>query len=195
MEEENKYYKGCYVPEEDFLKYCKDVKRKSYYGFKSDEVKIILPNNTVVSPKEYWKSKEKKKGRWKPEKGDKYCYMGGLDKIYWNFWANSVVDNYLYSINNMFKTEKEAEEHRKKLIYQQQYRDYALEHNEEIDWENCKQDKYKAFYDHLDKKIRIEANQNWMSQAVYFTNEQDIWDFIKLIREDNFKKYILEVEE
>ena len=192
---ENKYYKGCYVPEEDFLKYCKNIKRKSYYGFKSDEVKIILPNDTVVTPEEYWKSKEVKKGRWKPKDGEIYWLIVSSGDIDWEHNVGSPCDNYRHLVGNRFKTKKEAEEYKKKLIYQQQYKDYALEHNDEIDWKSYDQHKYKAYYSHLDKKLEIEVNQNWMSQAVYFTNEQDILDFIKLIGEDNFKKYILEVEE
>ena len=196
MEEENKYYKGCYIPEEDFLKYCKDVKRKSYYGFKSDEVKIILPNDTVISPEEYWKSKEVKKGRWKPENGDIYYSLGSDGFIYSHRWCNDMMDAYRYTVNNIGKTKGELEEKKKKEIFQQQYKDYALEHNDKVDWENWRQQKNKCYYDHQDKEIKIDKNQSCMYQgAVYFTNAQDIWDFIKLIGEDNFKKYILEVEE
>lgn len=195
--EENKYYKGCYVPEEDFLKYCKDVKRKSYYGFKSEEVKIILPNDTVVSPEEYWKSKEKKKGRWKPKMGEKYYLVDDAGDICSNSWGNYDLDAFRHSIGNCFKTYEEAEEYKTKLVFQQQYRDYALEHNDEIDWENDKQKKWYVFYEPGLKGYTTgcEYETSFSQGTVYFTNEQDIWDFIKLIGKKEFKKYILEVEE
>ena len=72
---ENKYYEGCYVKEEKWIKYCKGVKRKTYQGL---PVQIILPNDTVVTPEEYWKSKEVKKGRWKPEVGELYFMIGNI---------------------------------------------------------------------------------------------------------------------
>ena len=195
MEEENRYYKGCYVPEEDFLKYCKDVKRKSYYGFKGDEVKIILPNDTVVSPEEYWKSKEKKKCRWKPGKGDIYYTLGSDGFIWTHRWCDDMTDNYRYSVNNVAKTKGELEEKKQKEIFQQQYRDYALEHNDKVDWETL-QLKHCACYDNYENKIKITHWESTKQQGViHFTKEQDIWDFIELIGEDNFKKYILEVGE
>jgi hypothetical protein len=183
------------VPEKDFLKYCKDIKRKSYYGFKGDEVKIILPNDTVVSPEEYWKSKEKKKGRWKPEEDEIYFFVDD-GSIYEDEWmGNFVNEEFKYSIGNCFKTKKEAEEYKTKLVFQQQYRDYALEHNDEIDW-NTPQLKQCAGYDNYENEIKIVCWESIKQQGtVYFTKSQDIWDFINLIGEENFKKYILEVGE
>lgn len=194
MEEENKYYKGCYVPEKEFLKYCKDIKRKSYYGFKGDEVKIILPNDTVVTPEEYWKSKEIKKGRWKPEKGEVYYTLGSDGFIWAHRWCDDMTDNYRYSVNNVAKTKGELEEKKQKEIFQQQYRDYALEHNDKVDWETL-QLKHCACYDNCEIEIRLAHWESVKQQGtVYFTKSQDIWDFINLIGEENFKKYILEVE-
>lgn len=192
MEQNNKYWEGCYVKEEKWIKYCKGVKRKTYCGL---PVQIILPNDTVVTPEEYWKSKEKKKCRWKPKKGEKYYFITLFGNMGYRRYDNDRDDNYLYSINNIFKTKEEAEEHKKKLIYQQQYKDYAMEHNDEIDWENEKQYKYYSFCNVENKQVHISFV--WATKTpgqTYFTNTQDIWDFIKLIGEDNFKKYILEVE-
>lgn len=192
MEQNNKYWEGCYVKEEKWIKYCKGVKRKTYQGL---PVQIILPNDTVVTPEEYWKSKEKKKGRWKPEKGEKYYSILATGMRWCYIWMNEKEDNHRYSTGNCFKTEKEAEEHKKKLIYQQQYRDYALEHNDEIDWKTF-QLKHCACYNNDKNKIGITHWESTEQQGVvHFTNDKDILDFIKLIGEDNFKKYILEVDD
>lgn len=191
--EQNKYFEGCYVTEQRWLAYCKDGRRLRFRGL---AVQIILPNDTVITPEEYWKSKEKKKGRWKPEVGQYYYSLnhnGEISIHLFNGWSKFAT--FQFETNNMFETSEEAEEHKKKLIYQQQYRDYAMEHNDEIDWNNTKQFKYCVFYAHEANTIVCDAY--WSAQpqgAVYFTNKQDILDFIRLIGEDNFRKYILEVE-
>ena len=140
------------------------------------------------------KSKEKKKVRWKPEKNEEYYLVNESGEVCYSYY-NDKTHKFNYTIGNCFKTQEEAEEHRKKLIYQQQYRDYALVHNDEIDWNN-QETKSMCYYDYKDKEIKIDQNRRWMFQgAIYFTNKQDILDFIKLIGEEDFKKYILEVEE
>ena len=141
------------------------------------------------------KIEEKKKGRWKPKDGEKYYLVDDAGDICSNSWGNYDLDAFRHSIGNCFKTYEEAEEYQKKLIFQQQYRDYALEHNDDIDWKT-NQIKHCACYDNNNNKIGITRWESTNQQGVvHFTKEQDIRDFIKLIGEDNFKKYILEVED
>lgn len=54
--EPQKYWEGCYISEERWLKYCKGNKRKSYFGLPA---LIILTEGTVVTTKEYWAMKDK----------------------------------------------------------------------------------------------------------------------------------------
>lgn len=51
MEEEKKYWEGCYVSEERWLKYCKGNKRKSYFGLPA---MIIIHEHKVMTTQEYW---------------------------------------------------------------------------------------------------------------------------------------------
>ena len=193
MGTENKYFEGCYVTEQRWQEYCKDGRRLRFRGL---AVQIILPNDTVVTPEEYWKSKEVKKGRWKPKIGQYYYSLNHNGEIsIHRFLVWSKFATFQFETNNMFETQEEAEEHKKKMIYQQKYRDYALEHNDKVDWNNEELSKWYAYYSYSFKKTEISYYQRNKHQGVvYFTNKQDILDFIKLIGEDNFKKYILEVE-
>lgn len=192
MGTENKYFEGCYVTEQRWQEYCKDGRRLRFRGL---AVQIILPNDTVVTPEEYWKSKEVKKGRWKPKIGQYYYSLNHNGEIsIHRFLVWSKFATFQFETNNMFETQEEAEEHKKKMIYQQKYRDYALEHNDKVDWKTNKL-KHCACYDNNENKIKLTHWESTKQQGVvHFTKEQDIWDFIKLIGEDNFKKYILEVE-
>ena len=54
--ENQKYWEGCYISEERWLKYCKGNKRKSYFDLPAQ---IIINENKVVTSKEYWENKEK----------------------------------------------------------------------------------------------------------------------------------------
>ena len=56
--EEKKYWEGCYVSEERWLKYCKGNKRKTYFGL---PVQIILNETTVVTSQKYWDIKDKER--------------------------------------------------------------------------------------------------------------------------------------
>ena len=194
MGTENKYFEGCYVTEQRWLEYCKDGRRLRFRGL---AVQIILPNDTVVTPEEYWKSKEVKKGRWKPKIGQYYYSLnhnGEISIHRFNVWSKFAT--YQFETNNMFETQEEAEEYKKKLIYQQQYKDYALEHNDEIVWNNPAQRKYSACYSFEHNVISFCSDGVTKKQgSVAFTELRDLEDFIELIGEDNFKKYILEVKQ
>lgn len=136
------------------------------------------------------------KKRWRAEKNKCYYYMtSGGDTV----CEKDILykyDDFRYSIGNYFKTNQEAREHINKLIYQQKYKDYVNEHNEcEIDWNNHYQLKYYAFYSFEDKSINITNLLYFKDQgAIYSTSKGAIENFIKEIGEDNFKKYILEIE-
>lgn len=51
MSEEKKYWEGCYISEERWLKYCKGSKRKSYFGLPA---MIIIHEHKAVTTQVYW---------------------------------------------------------------------------------------------------------------------------------------------
>ena len=136
------------------------------------------------------------KKRWRACNGEYYFYIdvGGYIGHETEMYCES--DDFKYLIGNYFKTHKEAEEYKQKLIYQQQYKDYVNEHNEcDIDWKDQEQKKYNAAYDLMDELFCIDSViLSYSEGVVYATSKQIIKDFIEEIGEDNFKKYILEIE-
>lgn len=135
------------------------------------------------------------KKRWRAKGKESYYFISNTGYVYDSIEKYMIDDDELYKMGNYFKTKEEAEECVKKILFQQQYRDYVNEHNDEINWNNYNQRKYYAFYDFAEEWIMIIYNLWSKNQgAIYATSEQIIKDFIEKIGEDNFKKYILEVE-
>lgn len=98
--------------------------------------------------------------RWRAEFNNDYYYIdedGNINSIYEN---NDISDVFKYKTRNYFKTEEEAEKHRKNLKTYYELMDLAEELNngEEIDWENLHQIKYSITYDSDDKEIFSISN-------------------------------------
>lgn len=180
----------CEITEEKWLQYCKKTKRTKYCGL---DTTIILNNGEKVSGIDYWKQKNTKV--FTPKDGDYYWAIDGIGNVYNAIWSNCLSDIYSLKIGQVFKTKKEAIEYQKKLEYQNKYKLYALKHNDIIDWNNGVQKKWYSYWNYREKRMDCWFSKSFkISGIVYFTNQQDILDFIKLIGGDNFKKYILEVE-
>lgn len=150
----------------------------------------------VEIAKEQVKEIEKPKHkRWRAETGCRYWFMLSYGEAIETTEYYTPEDNYLFSTGNYFKTEEEADEYKKKLIYRQQYKDYI---GEDIptkgDWENNNLYKYVATYSFDNKKIIIFYGVDIKDERIYSKSEEKIKDFIKEIGEDNFKKYVLEVD-
>ena len=57
-----------------------------------------------------WFEEIKESNRWKPERSQKYYYVGGDSFVYDDSWANgSAIDNGRFEIGNCFQTKEEAE--------------------------------------------------------------------------------------
>lgn len=134
--------------------------------------------------------------RWQAKTGYGYWYMDSYGEVRKTADYYTPKDNFHFSIGNYFKTEEEADEYKKKLIYRQQYKDYI---GEDIptkeDWENNNLYKYVATYSFDNKKIIIFSGIDIKDESIYSKSEEKIKDFIKEIGEDNFKKYVLEVDD
>lgn len=132
--------------------------------------------------------------RWKPKDGEAYWIVnsgGGLEHY---VRVNDFTDNWAYLTGNCFKTKEEAEEYKNQIYYTARYKNYIEEHSEPIDWMDGDQNKYYAYYRDC-RELFVESC--WFSiiqGTIYASSEQIIWDAIKEIGEDNFKKYVLEVK-
>lgn len=133
--------------------------------------------------------------RWKPNKYETYWLVdncGGAGEV---AWQNGDYDKWHYLTGNCFKTRQEAEEYRKQIEYTARYKNYIEEHSEPIDWNNKKQPKYYARFDYMDGDLETDFVYTCKVQGTIFaSSEEIIWDAIKEIGEDNFKKYVLGVK-
>lgn len=164
------------------------------------KAKLILNNKEyeVELKEEQVKEIEKPKyKRWRAEKGEKYCFLSDLGEIFSATDCRDKSDNFLYNTDNYFKTEEGAEEYRKKLLYRQQYIDYIGEDLvTKDDWKKPSLGKHAACIDNYCNGLTITTNNYLRIQGVIYSNSKEkIENFINLIGEDNFKKYILEVED
>ena len=137
--------------------------------------------------------------RWKPNQNQAYWAIARTGRIENYYWVNDRVDDWLYLIGDCFKTEEEAEEYRKQIEYTARYKNYIEEHSEAIDWSNNDKNEHQtawgAYYDYIDEEISVDQTRKFKEQGkIYASSEQIIWDAIKEIGEDNFKKYVLEVK-
>lgn len=163
------------------------------------KAKLILNNKEyeVELKEEQVKEIEKPKyKRWRAEEGGKYYFLSDLGEILSANDCRDKSDNFLYNTDNYFKTKEEAEFCKKQLLYLQQYKDYLGDDLvTEDDWKS-NSSKYFAYYDFYEKKIKIgEHHWNKTSNDIYSKSETKIKDFIIKIGNDNFKKYILEVDD
>ena len=150
-----------------------------------------------VSEEQIKEIKKPKYKRWRAEKGEKYFYIGGSGNVYYQTECHDEYDDVFYAIGNYFKTEEGAEFRRQQLLYLQQYKDYLGEDLvTEDDWKKPSLGKHAACIDNYCNGLTITTNNYLRIQGVIYSNSKEkIEKFIKEIGEDNFKKYILEVED
>ncbi|MBO7714599.1 MAG: hypothetical protein J6S85_13570 [Methanobrevibacter sp.] len=159
----------------------------------AEKDKIIKELQEKLAEAEKIKVDEPK--RWKPNKYKTYWLVdncGGVGEV---TWQNGDYDKWHYVTGNCFKTKEEAEEHRKQIEYTARYKNYIEEHSEPIDWKNAKTLKYYAYMRIETQEIEVDNYDRYKIQGTIFaSNGQVIWDAIKEIGEDNFKKYVLGVK-
>jgi hypothetical protein len=145
--------------------------------------KMVKQEQAKVAPKQV---------RWRAERGQIYYFVDLNGEVYDNEENFDQIDNFLYESGNYFKTEEEAEEHKKKLLYQQEYKDWC---KFDIDWNDDSQDKWYVYWFSRVGCISPAIDTRHKSQGVvYAESTEKIQEFIEKISEENFKKYILEVK-
>ena len=133
--------------------------------------------------------------RWKPKEDEDYWLIieGGNARVL--SWNNDNIDEWFYLTGNCFKTEEEAEEYKKQIEYTARYKNYIEEHSKPIDWKNATAKKYFAQFCFDDNEVSVGSYYSCKEQGtIHASSEQIIWDAIKEIGEDNFKKYVLGVK-
>lgn len=113
-----------------------------------------------------------------PKIGDQYWYVGEELDTDWTCWHNDCYDKTALSTNNVFKTEEEAEQHRRFLLADAKLRKMA----DGGDW--------YIYYDKANKKFYIDNNSDipWrIYSACYFSSEEKAKQAIEVIDIDDLK--------
>lgn len=92
----------CYIEEAGNMVPCRGI---SYTIVHKDQLE---KNPNILTD---WFEEIKESTRWKPEKFQKYYYVGGDSFVYDDTWANgSAIDNGRFEIGNCLQTKEEAEQ-------------------------------------------------------------------------------------
>lgn len=146
------------------------------------------------------KANKPKNKAWKPEIGERYCYIrcDTWDMINRYNCNDDSFDKNCYKIGNCFRTKEEAEFALEKQKVITELKRFALENNEyELDWNDNEKSKYFIVYNHLRNEIRIESlcYMKYGGNNIYFSSMEVARKAIETIGEDRLKKYYLEVND
>lgn len=90
------------------------------------------------------------------------------------------------------RTELEALELYKSRKMQREYELWCMQYP--CDWSDKSKCKYYAYYDNRAKKCKIEcAYEEQQANVLYCSNWLNIDDYINIVGEEDFKKYVLEI--
>ena len=91
----------CYIEEAGHMVPCRGI---SYVIVHKDQLE---KNPNILTD---WFEEINESTRWKPDRNQKYYYLGNGGSVYHDTWANgSPIDNGRFEIGNCFQTEVEAE--------------------------------------------------------------------------------------
>ena len=145
-----------------------------------------------------WEIVEEKKKYWTPKEKEKYFYIEDCMGVSDDRNVQAPIDYCRFNIGNFFKTKIEAEHILEKLKVIHELQKFAYENNEEeIDWKNFNQCKYKIFYDAEDEDLYVDYSIQCESEpfGIYFTSFKIAKRAIEAVGEDRIKKYYFNVEE
>ena len=145
-----------------------------------------------------WEIVEEKKKYWTPKEKEKYFYIEDCMGVSDDRNVQAPIDYCRFNIGNCFKTKEEAEHILEKLKVIHELQKFAYENNEEeIDWKNFNQCKYKIFYDAEDGDLYVDYSVQCESEPfnIYFTSFKVAKKAIEAVGEDRIKKYYFNVED
>lgn len=128
--------------------------------------------------------------RWKPEKGEKYWWVGGSSL---NIMTSDRISPFHYLTYNCFKTKEEAEQEAEKILVRRQLEDIArrLNKDEKIDWNNQECVKHCLTYDNKYKCICQAANKFIVRQGTVYCLDENFKDIAtQEIGKERLTKYL-----
>ena len=136
----------------------------------------------------------KKEKQWVPKFCETYWSVLGSGYVDCNYWHGDDMDNYRLLMNNVFKTEEEAEAQRYFNIEKAKLIKEIEDSSDVIDWENDNQIKYSLYYDHYGEEININSCRlHELEGPTYTTNRTFLLNLIKN-EPERVKKYLFGVK-
>ena len=128
--------------------------------------------------------------RWKPEKGERYWWVGSSSL---NIMTSDCISPFHYLTYNCFKTKEEAEQEAEKILVRRQLEDIArrLNKDEKIDWNNQECVKHCLTYDNKYKCICQAANKFIVRQGTVYCLDENFKDIAtQEIGKERLTKYL-----
>ncbi len=140
----------------------------------------------IAKVKEELKDKE---GIWRPKDDVRYWFVNTFGDVDWNKWTNDDIDKFRLSQGNVFKTEKEAEQHQAHLKAVGKIRLAA--NGWKPDWKDKEQEKWYIEWNHHCNVVSIDYNKLFETLSIKFPTKdlaQSTWDSLtKQEQKDYFK--------
>lgn len=129
---------------------------------------------------------------YKPKRQQQYYFLSDCGHETEAKWEDGISDIIRYDMGNCYETKSEAQFERLCQFYTAHYKRWL---QEPIDWADRTQAKWYAYYDYASNKIDFNHTFVCKKQGTLYSTSKDIIEnFIEEIGANNFKTYILRVE-
>lgn len=135
-----------------------------------------------------------KNSYWIPQKNEEYWYIDSTYDVLNTYTTWCELDRGRCGAFNCFKTKKDAERERNKILIRRKLENLArrLNGNEKINWNNFSQIKYHIMYDFERACFDYVINYNYIDEGtIYCLNKNFLNEAIKEIGEQELKDYII----
>ena len=132
---------------------------------------------------------------WQPKKNETYYYVDERNYVECDSNDTTHYDDERMECGNCYQTEEKTQFEAKREKFTRLFRQYVEQHSEPLDWGNFQQPKCFCYYNR-GSYIEYDYNLNYkIAFVIYASSKEILEDAINFIGENNFKKYILEIEE
>ena len=129
---------------------------------------------------------------WERTDGEQYFYLWGTGKKDGGvFTAENQKDVMRLAVGNCFKTEEERDAAAEYLMIVAELKRFAIDHNDEIDWDDHSQRKYKLCWNRETEKVDSTWSRRKITDGIYFSSHEVAMAAVEAVGEDRIKKFYL----
>ena len=129
---------------------------------------------------------------WEPTEGEQYFYLWGTGKKDGGvFTTENQKDVMRLAVGNCFKTEEERDAAAEYLMIVAELKRFAIDHNDEIDWDDHSQRKYKLCWNRETEKVDSTWSRRKITDGIYFSSHEVAMAAVEAVGEDRIKKFYL----